>query len=84
MPKRKSNRHLIVCCLVNGRWSEFSNWTPCEVTCGGGRRFRARLCDNPPPSCDGYTCSGHANETERCSDDRCPGKIEKNCICKHM
>ncbi|XP_062514680.1 A disintegrin and metalloproteinase with thrombospondin motifs adt-1-like isoform X2 [Corticium candelabrum] len=60
------------CCPVHGHWSEYTSWSLCEVTCGGGRRFRKRKCDNPPPSCNGRNCSGFSIDTEACSPNDCP------------
>ncbi|XP_062517870.1 coadhesin-like [Corticium candelabrum] len=60
------------CCPVHGHWGEYSSWTNCEVSCGGGRRFRTRECNNPTPICDGNDCSGFGLDTERCSPDSCP------------
>lgn len=58
---------------MNGGWSDFSEWSTCTVTCGGGTRTRTRTCDNPPPGLGGLNCSGLAIETEACNKDNCKG-----------
>jgi hypothetical protein len=51
---------------VNGNWSV---WSPCSASCGGGTQKRA--CTNPAPSNGGADCSGansQACNTDACSD----------------
>ncbi|CAH1783542.1 unnamed protein product, partial [Owenia fusiformis] len=32
-----------------GGWGEFSGYSPCSVSCGGGTKSRVRICTNPEP-----------------------------------
>ncbi|KAG7200791.1 hypothetical protein KM043_003165 [Ampulex compressa] len=50
---------------IEGGWSEWSSWRPCDRPCGGGAQHRVRQCDNPP--CD----SGLAVETRICNVHPC-------------
>lgn len=43
---------------------EWSDWSPCSVTCGHGNQKRIRSC--------GYACT--ATESRTCDLERCPGK----------
>ncbi|ESP02963.1 hypothetical protein LOTGIDRAFT_110577, partial [Lottia gigantea] len=55
----------------DGTWG---NWTPfstCSVSCGGGQKSRLRLCDSPPPVYNGQSCSGHAAESIPCNTQSC-------------
>jgi len=45
-------------CPVNGGLSEWSFWTTCDATCGGGNQMRNRQCDNPTPVNGGADCVG--------------------------
>jgi len=49
---------------VNGNWSV---WSPCSASCGGGTQ--TRTCTNPAPSNGGADCSG-AN-SQACNTDAC-------------
>ncbi|CAB4026763.1 Hypothetical predicted protein, partial [Paramuricea clavata] len=61
-------------CPVNGEYSDWTYWTPCSVTCGGGIRTRYRNCTSPSPAFGGKDCADLGVETETlpCSPDRCP------------
>ena len=52
-------------CLVDGRWSNYGEWSACSATeCGTvGQHTRTRTCDNPTPLHGGITCEGSAIET---------------------
>uniref|UniRef100_A0A672FXN5 ADAM metallopeptidase with thrombospondin type 1 motif, 2 n=1 Tax=Salarias fasciatus TaxID=181472 RepID=A0A672FXN5_SALFA len=56
----------------DGGWGTWSSYGPCSRTCGGGVRFRARRCDNPPPANGGRTCFGNSYEFQLCSQEDCP------------
>ncbi|XP_062521148.1 hemicentin-1-like [Corticium candelabrum] len=58
-------------CPCDGRYSGWSFWSPCSVTCGqGGFKTRNRTCSDPPPSYGGTNCSGTASETTGCTAER--------------
>jgi hypothetical protein len=65
---------------VSGNWTEFgdfTNWTTCNVTCGGGYmwRERKRNCTNPQQADGGQNCPGSDTdrETKICNTSPCPG-----------
>lgn len=59
---------------VDGGWSDWSEFSQCSVTCGGGKMARSRVCDNPLPQHGGNNCTGAEKEIERCNTYSCPGK----------
>jgi len=65
-------------CPVNGGLSEWSVWTTCDATCGGGNQMRNRQCDNPTPVNRGADCVGVKSETQGCNMQRCPECITNN------
>ncbi|XP_013410815.1 uncharacterized protein LOC106173996 isoform X2 [Lingula anatina] len=72
-----SDRQTKVCkasasCAVDGKWSAFGAWSKCPVTCGGGKIFRERQCNNPAPKNGGKNCVGAARETKDCATAPCP------------
>jgi hypothetical protein len=54
-------------------WSDWTWWTPCKKSCGGGHQLRYRSCDNPPPAPGAAECSGERNQTLECNVHPCPG-----------
>lgn len=79
-------RHSWFSCLsVDGGWHEWSQWTECTVTCGGGNKERTRTCTNPEPSGGGANCIGNLNETLTCGDDACSSKyvFRELYVCSH-
>lgn len=76
---------LLHCLLVDGSWSEWSSWTSCSQTCGGGTQVRTRTCTNPLPSNGGQSCSKSSTDRQDCNMRAClPGsqqiKLTKNTI----
>nr|CAG2208149.1 unnamed protein product [Mytilus edulis]CAG2208150.1 Delta and Notch-like epidermal growth factor-related receptor,Delta-like protein B,Fibropellin-1,Protocadherin Fat 1,Protein jagged-1b,Protein delta homolog 2,Fibropellin-3,Coadhesin,Neurogenic locus protein delta,Protein crumbs homolog 1,Thrombospondin-2,Protein jagged-1,Protein eyes shut,Delta-like protein 3,Delta-like protein 1,Delta-like protein 4,Neurogenic locus notch homolog protein 2,Protein crumbs,Sushi, von Willebrand factor type A, len=59
-------------CPVNGVWSEWSKYSACPVTCGGGTNTRTRACDNPAPAHGGKDCDGTSSEKGACNTLACP------------
>ena len=65
---------------VDGKWTEFVDWSECSATCGGGTQTRTRTCTNPAPAHGGSDCQGESSETQDCNTQDCPGKINKYSI----
>ncbi|CAC5416425.1 HMCN [Mytilus coruscus] len=63
-------------CPVNGGWSEWSKFSACPVTCGGGTNTRTRTCDNPTPAHRGNDCMGAMFENGDCNTQDCPDYCE--------
>ncbi|XP_074654579.1 SCO-spondin-like [Tubulanus polymorphus] len=61
------NTHL---CPVDGRFEEWSIWTPCDKSCGTGRTRRNRTCTGPFHG--GTECVGPRHETVQCNINPCP------------
>lgn len=57
---------------VDGQWSDWSEWLPCDKSCGGGNEIRHRNCTNPAPGVNGYPCSGSSTESKACNSLTCP------------
>ncbi|XP_078597011.1 uncharacterized protein LOC144873487 [Branchiostoma floridae x Branchiostoma japonicum] len=62
--------------IVNGGWSQWTDWAPCSVTCGNGTHERWRQCNSPPPKEDGKECVGLSTEMESCHLQDCPSCLE--------
>ena len=60
--------------LVDGNFSEWSNWTICSVSCGKGVKRRTRNCTNPS-LLNGANCTGNYTEQKVCNEGQCPGTI---------
>ncbi|XP_053376701.1 SCO-spondin-like [Mercenaria mercenaria] len=59
-------------CPVNGKFSEWSQWSACPVTCGAGPMMRNRYCDNPKPQFGGSGCVGAFAQADLCNTQHCP------------
>ena len=49
-------------------WTE---WSDCDLTCGGGTKYRNRTCNGP--YFGGVPCNGSNISSELCSQQPCPG-----------
>ena len=67
--------------LVDGAWSEWSEFGDCSASCGGGAQSRTRTCTNPAPQHGGKDCDGLAEESQECNSQQCPSKEGKLCHC---
>ncbi|XP_048580774.1 uncharacterized protein LOC5507168 isoform X2 [Nematostella vectensis] len=67
-------------CPVNGGWSDFSKWSSCTKSCGGGIMSRTRTCTNPKPANGGQECKGDETETKACGTKKCEGGFESSSI----
>ena len=63
---------------MNGRFTEWSEYSTCSASCGGGSKSRTRSYTNPVPAHGGKECEGETEETMECSTDPCPGKCIPN------
>ncbi|XP_078375647.1 uncharacterized protein LOC144658999 isoform X2 [Oculina patagonica] len=65
-----------VTCNIDGGYTEWTEWTKCSATCGGGIRRHSRTCTNPKPKNKGKTCIeqalGPPDETGECNTQECP------------
>ena len=61
-------------CPINGGYSQWSEFSACSQTCGGGYSTRIRTCTQPEPKYDGKNCSGlgSAREIRVCNLNPCP------------
>ncbi|KAL9986875.1 hypothetical protein ACROYT_G001084 [Oculina patagonica] len=71
---------------INGGWSEWSKYSPCSATCGGGVQYRQRTCTSPPPSNGGEGCLGSAKgKWKICnSQTECPSPSYRDLQCKKV
>ena len=51
-------------------WTQWSEWSQCSTTCGGGRRQRGRECAAPTFRNGRYFCDGGDDyEEEACNEN---------------
>ena len=57
--------------VVNCEWDNFSDWTSCSKSCGGGQQTRTRAVRILHQN-GGTPCTGDETETQLCNTDLCP------------
>ena len=63
--------------LVDGGFSDWSDFDKCSVSCGGGYQTSTRSCNNPAPAHGGKNCVGDTEKTQECGVEPCPSKWQK-------
>jgi len=60
---------------VNGNYTDWSAWSACSVSCGGGMQSQSRTCTNPSPADGGSNCTqqslGDASASQPCNTQSC-------------
>lgn len=67
-------------CPVNGAFGNWSEYSICNVSCGGGVQYRERKCDSPIPKYGGKDCDGPSRENRSCGEANCPGSFRIVCF----
>jgi hypothetical protein len=56
---------------TNGEWGEWTPWSKCSRTCGGGVSFAERDCNDPAPQNHGRYCLGERRRYRVCKTHPC-------------
>ncbi|XP_068698443.1 uncharacterized protein [Montipora foliosa] len=69
------------CGDIDGGYSEWTEWSVCSHTCGGGSAVRHRLCVNPPQQENGQFCDviGPDVQTKQCNTGNCRDANKQPC-----
>uniref|UniRef100_UPI00398F1070 A disintegrin and metalloproteinase with thrombospondin motifs 13 n=1 Tax=Pristiophorus japonicus TaxID=55135 RepID=UPI00398F1070 len=59
--------------VVHGAWSNWTAYSSCSRSCGGGVTRRHRHCNNPRPAFGGRKCEGADMEAKMCNVQPCQG-----------
>ena len=64
---------------VDGGYGQWSKYSACTKSCGGGSKVRQRECNNPKPENGGKDCSllGPGVESVTCNTQACPGMVPR-------
>ena len=56
-------------------WDQWTAWSGCDATCGGGAKTRSRICQNGDAGDIGCHI-GQTSETDVCNNQDCPGLLD--------
>ena len=73
-----SKSQLVCIVVVDGNWTDWTQWTACSKSCGFGTKMRTRSCTNPAPLDCGKDCEprGYNNkEVLTCNKFNCSGML---------
>lgn len=56
--------------IVDGNYEPWGAWGQCNVSCGGGKKIRTRICIEPEHG--GAECQGPPMEDADCNTQNCP------------
>ena len=60
----------VYCPVVDCEWENWSVWSDCTKSCGGGTQTRTR--GQIPAQNGGAECEGKSEETRDCNTEECP------------
>jgi len=72
----------VLTCVVDATWSDWTDWSVCSLTCGGGTQSRSRTCTRALHG--GRDCVGEATETQACKEQPCPGISDKSALSPYV
>ena len=58
--------------VVDCKWGDYSEWSSCSQTCGGGEKSRTRSKETQAEN-GGSPCTGDETDKQSCNPDACPG-----------
>ena len=58
--------------IVDGKFTTWTSWDTCTLTCGTGSQGRTRSCTNPSPQYGGASCVGVTSQNQNCNTHHCP------------
>ncbi|KAH3736407.1 hypothetical protein DPMN_042970 [Dreissena polymorpha] len=61
----------LILTYIDGGWSLWSDWGMCIRSCGMGRQYRYRRCNNPSPVGNGAPCVGNNQDVVVCKQGTC-------------
>ena len=65
---------------VDGGYTDWTEFSECTVSCGGGTQERSRDCTKPKPAHGGRDCEGlgPAKESQTCNTEACPAQTAQD------